>query len=132
MIGISEVVKSIKDVFEGGFRSPANVISSLILICSLAKRPGLSAILSTSKVLQALSQRGLPTEDLPDGTKNMMNQVIYETMNEAFRAIREDMNIQVGLEPGSISVTAMGGNAGGPIVVKGMNDRPVHGNALAQ
>ena len=132
MIGISEVVKSIKDVFEGGFRSPANVISSLILICSLAKRPGLSAILSTSKVLQSLSQRGIPTEDLPDGTKNMMNQVIYETMNEAFRAIREDMNIQVGLEPGSISVTAMGGNSGGPVVVKGMNDRPVHGNALAQ
>lgn len=132
MIGIEEVTKSVKEVFEQDMRKPANIISSLILICSLAKRPGLSTILSTSKVLQALSQRGIPTGDLPDGTKNMMNQVLYEIFNEAFRAIREDMNIQVGLEPGSISLTATGGNGGGPVVVKGMNDRPVHGHALAQ
>ena len=132
MLGIEEITKSVKEVFDADFRKPANVISSLILICSLGKRPGLSTILSTSKVLQALNQRGIPTGDLPDGTKNMMNQVIFEMFNEEFRAIREDMNIQVALEPGAISVTATGGNAGGPIVVKGINDRVVGGHGVAQ
>jgi hypothetical protein len=41
--------------------------------------------------------------------------------------MKKDASIQVGFQPGSMMLTAYGSNAGGPIVVTGMNMSPGQG-----
>ena len=63
MIGIEGIISSIKNFFETNLRNPAPFISGIILICGLARRPGLSCILSTGNILQEISKRGIPTDE---------------------------------------------------------------------
>lgn len=121
MIGIETITSSIKNMFDTTLRKPANVISSIVLACALAKRPGLSCLLSFGNIIQDISKKGIPTEPLPDGTPNLMNQMINSIVCEIYRGIKEDANIQISLPPGTIKVVANGGNAGGPVTAIGDN-----------
>ena len=118
--------------FETNLRNPAPFISGIILICGLARRPGLSCILSTGNILQEISKRGIPTDDLPDGSPNLMNQMISSIVCETYRALKEDANVQVALGPGSINVMTQGSNAGGPVTCVGPNINFATGQALIQ
>ena len=102
------------------------------MLCSLAKRPGLSALISFGNIIQEMSKEGMPTETLPDGTPNMMNKMVYAVVKETFRALKEDANIQVALAPGSVNIVATGGNSGGPVTVTGPNINIATGHALIQ
>ena len=132
MIGIKQVVGSIKDMFSGSLRNPAKMISGIILICGLMRRPGLSRIISTGNILQDISGRGIPTDKLPDGSPNLMNQVVSSVVGEIFRALKEDADIQVAIAPGSINVITTGGNAGGPVTCTGSNINFPVGKGLMQ
>lgn len=130
MIGIENITNSIKNLFENSLRSPATLISGIILICGLARRPGLSNIISIGNIIQDLSKKGIPTDDLPDGTPNLMNQMVTAVVSEVYRALREDSNVQIALAPGSINVMVTGGNAGGPVTCVGPNINFATGRAL--
>lgn len=119
-------------MFDGALRNPVKLISPIILICALGRRPGLSCVISTANVIQGLAKEGIPTEPLPDGSPNMMNQMVSKIICETYRALREDASVQIGIAPGSITVTASGANAGGPIVVNGFNVNSSGGFALIQ
>lgn len=108
MLGIESVIKSIKNLFDNELRTAANIIPGIIMICSLAKRPGLSALISFGRIIQELEKSGMPTEPLPDGTPNMMNKMVHHVVCEVFRALKEDANIQVALAPGSVNIVATG------------------------
>ena len=120
MINIDTIVNSFKNIFNSG-RKPAPSISGLLLVCGIAQRPGLSTIVSTANVLQELKKNGIPTEEMADGSPNLMNKYTQIMIAEIYRAIQEDMKIQVGLEPGSVTITGSGGNAGGPVAITGTN-----------
>jgi hypothetical protein len=132
MIGIEETVKTLRQVFENSLRTPANSISGIIMALSLSKRPGLSTILSTGNILQSLSKQGIPTDNLPDGTPSLMNKMVSTVVDEVFRALREDANVQVAFEPMSINVTVNGANAGGPVTSIGSNTNYAKGVAVIQ
>lgn len=132
MITIENIISSMKNLFESELRSPANFISGIILICGLARRPGLSCILSTGNIIQEISKKGIPTDNLPDGSPNLMNQLISSIVCETYRALKEDSNVQIALAPGSINVMATGGNAGGPVTCVGPNINFATGQALIQ
>ena len=125
------VVKSIKKVFDT-IRQPANVISGIIMAGSLAKRPGLSCMLSVGNIIQDISKQGIPTEPLPDGTPNLMNKLTNSIICEVYRALKEDANIQTVMPAGSITINANGGNAGGPISVVGTSTNFSKGMSLIQ
>lgn len=108
MLGIESVTNAIRDLFNNKLRKAANVIPGIIMLCSLAKRPGLSTLISFGNIIQEISKEGIPTEPLPDGTPNMMNKMIHAVIKETFRALKEDANIQVAIAPGSINVVATG------------------------
>lgn len=132
MLSTNGIIKSISDIFSQKMRSPAKLISGIIMICGLARRPGLSCVLSTGNIIQSLSKSGIPTDNLPDGTPNLMNQLVAATVCEVFRALKEDANIQIAIEPGSINVVATGGNAGGPVTCTGPNINFATGKGLVQ
>ena len=132
MLGIENITNSIKNLFDTKLRKAANIIPGIIMLCSLAKRPGLSALISFGNIIQEMAKEGIPTDNLPDGTPNMMNKMVYAVVKETFRALKEDANIQVALGPGSVNIVATGGNAGGPVTVTGPNINIATGNALLQ
>lgn len=131
MLGISQIGQSFKTIFSG-LRKPANIIPSIIMLCAMVRRPGLSCMVSTSNIIQDVAKRGCPTGDLPDGSKNLMNEMMSSIICEVFRALKEDANIQIALAPGSFTINATGGNAGGPVNVTGTNITPASGVGLLQ
>ena len=121
MLGLETITNSIKNLFNSSLRSPAKIIPGIILICSLARRPGLSCLISFGNIIQEMDKNGIPTDNLPDGTPNLMNKMVKSVVCEVFRALKEDANIQVGIAPGTVNIMATGGNAGGPVTVLGLS-----------
>lgn len=132
MLGIQNVITSIKNLFTVELRTPATALPAIIMACSLVKRPGLSCLLSTNNVLQNISKKGLPIDKLPDGSPNLMNALVHSIICEVVRTIKEDANLQTVIEPGALTITATGGNAGGPVTVVGTNTNYIKGMGVVQ
>lgn len=116
-MGIEEICKTIQNVINTYTRKPFTAISGLIMVCSLAQRPGLSCMVSTANIINAIACHDIKTDDMEDGQPNKLNAFIKEVVCEVFRAMKEDANVQVSFGPGSITSVGTGGNAGGPVVV---------------
>jgi secreted trypsin-like serine protease len=119
-MGIRQICETIGNFFSN-VRPPFPQLPRTLLVCSMIKRPGLSTITSVSNIVKDLNKLGIPTGPMPDGSMNLTVGVTFATTKEVYRGFKEDASIQVGVQPGSMMITAFGGNAGGPIVVKGMN-----------
>ena len=131
MISITDITKAFQNTFSS-LRKPANVFSTIILLCAMTKRPGLSCIVSTSNIIQDIAKRGCPTGQLPDGSPNLMNELVSSIVCEIFRAIKEDANIQIALPPNGLTIQANGSNAGGLVTCIGTNITPCGGVGLMQ
>jgi hypothetical protein len=110
-MGIQQICNSIKNYFKT-IRSSYPELPGLLIVCSMGKRPGLSTIQSTANVVNALSKLGIPTGTMPDGSANLTVAFAYANINEIFRAIKKDMNMQGALLPGSLNIV-VGGAGGG-------------------
>lgn len=130
-MNLSSVTSAIKATFNQ-YRKPAAVIPAVLMVCSLFKRPGLSTLTTAANVISRQSEFGAPTGELPDGTQNMINCLIKIIVEEVFKAIREEANIQIAIPIGGITIQAQGANAGGHVVVVGSNITHVHGCAVLQ
>jgi hypothetical protein len=122
-MGIEQICKTISNFFNN-VRPPFPQLSRLLLVCSMIRRPGLSVIQSVANITKDLNKLGIPTGSMPDGSANLTVAFTFANTNEIYRAMKNDASIQVGAQPGSMMVTAYGANAGGPIVVNGMNISP--------
>lgn len=129
-MGIQQICNSIKGLFEK-VRSPFPQLPRLPLVCALPKRPGLSAIHSTSEAAVDFGALGIPTSPMPQGCPNASIGVAYAIISEIVRAINEDASIQGGAVPSSISVRVFGANEGGPIVGDGVNTNNGEGYATS-
>lgn len=116
-MGIKEICGMLKAAMEKYSRAPFQAISGLIMVCSLAKRPGLSAILSTARIINEINKNGINTGPMEDGSPNQLDIVVHEITKEIYRALREDANIQTAMGPGSFTTLGQGANAGGPVVI---------------
>jgi hypothetical protein len=65
MLGIENITNSIKNLFDTKLRKAANIIPGIIMLCSLAKRPGLSALISFGNIIQEMAKEGIPTDTFP-------------------------------------------------------------------
>ena len=119
-MSIKGISDSIKNLFTK-VRNPVKILSSALVLCSALKRPGLSTILSVANIVKDLNKFGIPTGPMPDGTPNLTVAMVYAVVNEVQRSIKEDMVIQIVMNPGSISFVGSGANAGGPVTVTGVN-----------
>ena len=129
---IESIAQTIRNTLKA-VRPPAKLIPSVLLACSLIKRPGLSVLVSASNIIQRLSSHGInTTTHYVDGTPNYTNIMVNEIVSEIYRAIREDMNVQTVIKPGGITFNGVGGNAGGPVNVTGVNINFTQGQAQCQ
>lgn len=124
MISAKSLSESFKKILTETTRNAAATIPAIVMLCSLAKRPGLSTIVSVMNIVQQFKKHGIPTEPLPSGEANMYIQMTTDIVDEIYRALRQDANIQGAGAPGALTIIANGGNAGGPITVTGNNINP--------
>ena len=104
----------------------------MLMAVGCIQKPGLSSKVSLGNIVKILDQHEIPTGPLPDGTENKTVQVVYAIVDEIYRALREDANIQVAHSPGAITIMASGANAGGPVVSQGININFSKGQAIIQ
>lgn len=119
-MGIKQICNSISQFFNK-VRTPFPQIQRLLWVCSLIKRPGLSVIQSTANIVKDMNRLGIPTDPMPDGSDNLMVAYTFIVVKEIFRALKLDAVVQVGIQPGSLTIQGYGANAGGPMVVNGTN-----------
>lgn len=119
-MSIKDICESINKLFTSALK-PFPQLPRLLLVCSMAKRPGLSAIRSTSNIVKDLNKLGIPTGPMPDGSANITVAFAFASTKEVYRGIKKDASIQVGIQPGSMMITGFGANAGGPVQINGLN-----------
>ena len=101
-------------------RLPVFAIPAVMLLCSILKRPGTSAMLAAANTIQDVSEFG-PTGPMPDGSENLMNKYSFCLCKNIEKDIKRNGVVQIAIPPGAIQVEVRAGNGGGPIVGIGSN-----------
>lgn len=130
-MNISNIVDSITNTLDS-VNLPANVLPPLLLKCTALNRPGLSAYKIATQIIQNNKLIGIPVEDNPDGSANMINQYTYNVVKCIVDAIKYDATVQVAIPMQSLLIQATGGNAGGPVTCIGTNLLDSIGNGIMQ
>lgn len=108
MINAKSIASSIKAALDASTKHAAPVLSGIITLCALLKRPGLSTIRSVINVVSYLKEHGISTDPNADGTPNSTIILTYGIINEIYRSMREDANFQLFNMPGSMMIKSSG------------------------
>jgi len=119
-MNISGVIDTITKALENT-RVPVNILPPLLLRCTSLMRTGLSAYKITSQIIQNNKLIGIPTDENPDGTTNLINAYTYNVVRAMVDALKNDAAVQVAVPANSVLVEVEGGNAGGPFTAIGRN-----------
>lgn len=129
-MSIAQICQTINDYFIN-IRNPFPQISRILLVCSMIRRPGLSTIQSVANITKDLNKLGIPTGSMPDGSANLTVAFVFASTKETYRAIKKDMSIQVGIQPGTAKIFGSGANVGGPVEIFGSVVTPGMGFGVA-
>lgn len=124
MSTIEKFVNSITNLLKKA-RPPLVPIPAVLLVCSVFKRPGLSSLMIASNVIRRQAEFGAPTGVLTDGGQNKMNALIYVMSDEIIKEIQRNCVVESVIPPGTMVITGMGANAGGPVAVTCTNPAPI-------
>lgn len=131
-----EEMSWIKTICEGvskafnTIRKPLQYIPTLMLLCEVKQRPGLSAIALTTAVIQRLSEAGIDTGTNPDGSPNKIGQFVRIFSEEIVREFQDNASVNLAVDAGSVTTQATGANAGGPVTVFGTNVLPTQAQGI--
>ena len=130
-MNISDIIDNITNTLDSA-KMPANVLPPFLLKCTALNRPGLSAYKIASRIIENNKALGIPVEDNPDGTANLINQYTYNVVKCIVDAIKNDASVQVAIPQQSLLIQATGSNAGGPVTCIGSNLLDSIGNGIMQ
>ena len=128
---LSSIVETMTNTLDSS-KIPANILPPLLLKCTALNRPGLSAYKIAAQIIQNNKALGIPVEDNPDGSDNLINQYTYNIVKCIVDAIKNDATVQVAIPMQSLLIQATGGNAGGPVTCIGTNLLDIVGNGIMQ
>ena len=123
-MNISQITNRINSFFTAINAKITSVVPmpAILLLCACMSRQGLSPMKSLTNVCKSLEALGIPTQNNPDGSPNLIVAVIYEVLKEVYRAQTEDAVVQGGIEAGTTQIVSQGPT--GPSV--GTNILPIH------
>lgn len=104
---------------------------SLPKILAAKTRPGLSPEILSSSIISRFPEAGIPTGPLVGGATNVMENFVKVLCEEIVDAIQNEMRVDIALDAGA-TVSAAGGNAGGPVTVVGSTVAPHTGVGVAR
>ena len=128
---LSSIVETMTNTLDSS-KIPANILPPLLLKCTALNRPGLSAYKIAAQIIQNNKALGIPVEDNPDGSDNLINQYTYNVVKCIVDAIKNDATVQVAIPMQSLLIQATGANAGGPVTCIGTNLLDSVGHGIMQ
>jgi hypothetical protein len=96
-------------------------IPPVVLALGAPSRKGLNKKLISSRIISRFSQIGIPNGADASGKQNVMEAFAALMVEEIIDAICFEARVDIAFKPFGINFMGTGGNAGGPIVVKGAN-----------
>ena len=121
---ISKVLKMVLGVFNLG-QKPAQTIPPFLMLVGAELKSGMSARELAANVISRMeSEAGIPMGDIFGDGPNAISEAVLIQSQEHISHIQQKASIQTVIKPGSVQVTAVGANAGGPVVVQGSNATP--------
>ena len=118
-MNVTQICNSIIALFKKKIPPMPQLPRSLV-VSSSVKKEGLSTIKSTSNVVTELNKLEY-LQIKCHGSPNLTIAFIQAITEERNRSLKFDASFQVGIQPGSMMLTAFGANGGGPITVQGVN-----------
>lgn len=131
-MNFSQLKTLIKKTISGDQFKGSQVLPTALLLCVSMRRPGMSAMEATSEFTEYIASLGIPTGKNTDGSDNLIIPFAHGIFETQQKQEKMRGRVTVAGAPGSISFTGTGGNAGGPVVIKGMNDMPFKLDGLIQ
>lgn len=117
---VQDLAEKIQKVMDAIPR-PVSVLPPSLLYCVAIKRSGMSLSKTFGKTISDMAAGGLNTKKNPDGTENCYNILTYCIEKNILETIKNDGVVQAAGLAGSVMFTGTGANAGGPVVVEGIN-----------
>lgn len=102
-------------------RPPKAALPTLLLVCSLIRRPGMSASLIASKCLSKQGRMGLKGGPMPDGSTNGYEAMVVNLVKEITDAIKFDGVGQAATPIGAFSIMGTCQTPSGPGTIQGTN-----------
>ena len=129
---IFDVINILKTFSKPTFGAePPTPIPPPLLLVGAKLRPGMSARNLTQNLIERIERKGIPmNSDVFGGDDNLFAVAINMLAEEMLDEIRLNSKVDVVIPPGTIQITAVGGNAGGPIVVQGANTTITSGDGI--
>jgi hypothetical protein len=114
----TSILSGIKKILKITNTGVASNVPTPLLLVGAPKRPGLSAVKLSNRIIQRKSDAGLPIGTLPSGTANPDEIMIRIMCEELIKMLQEDGVIQIAIPPGT-TLSAAGASAAGPVTVLG-------------
>lgn len=132
---MAQWVQTISDAIDSAFNfiRPALVeIPSLIMLCSVIQRPGISVINIVANIIRRQAETGAYVGMLPDGSPNVVEKLYHVIVDEIVKEIRLNARVDIVIAPGSITSFGTGANAGGPITIFSTNTNVISGKGIVR
>lgn len=120
MSKLSTLIKTITKVISG-VRKPFPEVPSVLLLCDVKNRSGLSAISLGTAIISRLPEIGIPNGVNADGSENLINKYTMLIAEELIKEIKNNGISMSVIEPGSLQITGTAMSSAGPIEFVGTN-----------
>ena len=122
--GLSSI-SNILNILLGAFnmmQKPAQNIPPFLLLVGAELRPGMSARDLAANIISRMeSDAGIPMGNIFGDGPNAIASAALIQAQEQISHIQSKAKVNTVIKPGSVQITAVGANAGGPIIVQGSN-----------
>lgn len=126
-MALTNVIQKLTSFIQNKLSIPLIPIPAVMLICSTIKRPGISPMLITARIINRQQEFGAPVGVNIDGSPNLMNQMFFVVVDEMVKALKLEGKVEVAIPAGGITSMGFGSNAGGMVSVVSTNTAPVAG-----
>lgn len=129
-MALTNVIQKLTSFIQNKLSIPLIPIPAAMLICSTIKRPGISPMLITARIINRQQEFGAPVGVNIDGSPNLMNQMFFVVVDEMVKALKLEGKVEVAIPAGGITSMGFGANSGGMVSVVSTNTAPVAGSGI--
>jgi hypothetical protein len=101
-MAMNNIIQRLSSFIQNKLSIPLIPISAIMLLCSTIKRPGISPMLITAKIIDQMGEKGAPIGVNIDGSPNLMNQMYFTIVDQIINAIKMDGKVEIAIAPGAI------------------------------
>lgn len=129
-MALTNVIQKLTSFIQNKLSIPLIPIPAIMLVCSTIKRPGVSTMLITSRIINRQQDFGAPIGVNIDGSPNLMNQMFFVVVDEIVKALKMEGKVEIAIPTGGITSQGFGANSGGMVSVISTNIAPVSGSGI--